>query len=130
MFIHVHILLAFTCSKQIQKAYYLYFPSTIMKLFLDTANTEQVAEIASWGILDGVTTNPTLVAKTGLSFNEIIDEIFKLVDGPISLEVVSEDAEGFCIAIDKFRVVGIICMQQRGQGVEQLQIGPGLNRQP
>jgi len=65
-----------------------------MKIFIDTADLNEIKEIASWGILDGVTTNPTLVAKTGLSFNEIIDEIFKLVDGPISLEVVSEDADG------------------------------------
>jgi transaldolase len=65
----------------------------IMKIFIDTADLDEIKEIASWGILDGVTTNPTLVAKTGKSFNEIIDEIFKLVDGPISLEVVSENAE-------------------------------------
>jgi transaldolase len=65
-----------------------------MKIFIDTADLKEIRELASWGILDGVTTNPTLVAKTGLSFNEIIDEIFKLVDGPISLEVVSEKADG------------------------------------
>jgi len=64
-----------------------------MKIFIDTADLNEIREIASWGILDGVTTNPTLVAKTGLSFNQIIDEIFKLVDGPISLEVVSEKAD-------------------------------------
>ena len=65
-----------------------------MKIFIDTADLKEIKEIASWGILDGVTTNPTLVAKTGLSFNQIIEEIFKLVDGPISLEVVSEKADG------------------------------------
>ncbi|MCJ7571011.1 MAG: fructose-6-phosphate aldolase [Candidatus Thermoplasmatota archaeon] len=64
-----------------------------MKIFIDTADLNEIKEIASWGILDGVTTNPTLVAKTGKSFNEIIDEIFKLVDEPISLEVLSENAE-------------------------------------
>ena len=64
-----------------------------MKIFIDTADLNEIREIASWGILDGVTTNPTLVAKTGLSFNEIINEIFKLVNGPISLEVVSEKAD-------------------------------------
>ena len=64
-----------------------------MKIFIDTADLDEIREIASWGILDGVTTNPTLVAKTGKSFNEIIEEIFKLVDGPISLEVVSEKAD-------------------------------------
>jgi transaldolase len=64
-----------------------------MKIFVDTAELNEIKELASWGIIDGVTTNPTLVARTGLSFNEIVEEIFKLVDGPISLEVVSENAD-------------------------------------
>lgn len=64
-----------------------------MKIFVDTADLDEIKELASWGILDGVTTNPTLVAKSGRSFNEVISEIFKLVDGPISLEVVSEKAD-------------------------------------
>lgn len=65
-----------------------------MKIFVDTADLDEIKELASWGIVDGVTTNPTLVKKSGRSFNEIIEEIFKIVDGPISLEVVSEDANG------------------------------------
>jgi len=64
-----------------------------MKIFIDTADLNEIKEIAKWGILDGATTNPTLVAKTGLSFDEIIKEIFKYIDGPISLEVVSEKAD-------------------------------------
>jgi transaldolase len=64
-----------------------------MKIFVDTADLDEIRELASWGIIDGVTTNPTLVAKTGKNFNEIVEEIFKLVDGPISLEVVSENAD-------------------------------------
>ena len=64
-----------------------------MKIFVDTANLDEIRELATWGIVDGVTTNPTLVAKSGRSFEEIIDEIFEIVDGPISLEVVSEKAE-------------------------------------
>jgi len=64
-----------------------------MKIFIDTADLDEIKELASWGIIDGVTTNPTLMAKSGRSFNEIIDEIFDIVDGPISLEVVSEKAE-------------------------------------
>jgi transaldolase len=63
-----------------------------MKIFIDTANLDEIREIASWGIIDGVTTNPTLVAKSGKTFDEIINEIFEIVDGPISLEVVSEEA--------------------------------------
>jgi transaldolase len=65
-----------------------------VKLFLDTANLNQVREIASWGVLDGVTTNPTLVAKEGRDFKETILEICKVVDGPVSAEVTSTDAEG------------------------------------
>lgn len=64
-----------------------------MKIFIDTADLDEIKELASWGIIDGVTTNPTLVKKSGLSFNDIINEIFKIVDGPISLEVVSEKAD-------------------------------------
>jgi len=64
-----------------------------MKIFIDTADLNEIKELASWGIIDGVTTNPTLVAKTGRPFNEIIEEIFKIVNGPISLEVVSEKSD-------------------------------------
>jgi transaldolase len=64
-----------------------------MKLFIDTANLDEIREIASWGIIDGVTTNPTLLAKCGRSFTEVCKEIFDIVDGPISLEVISEKAD-------------------------------------
>jgi transaldolase len=65
-----------------------------MKIFIDTANLEQIKEVNSWGILDGVTTNPTLVAKEGCDFRGRIEDICKVVDGPISAEAVSMDAEG------------------------------------
>ena len=68
-----------------------------MKIFVDTADLDEIKELASWGIIDGVTTNPTLVAKSGRSFSDIIDEIFKIVDGPISLEVISEKAEDMVV---------------------------------
>ena len=64
-----------------------------MKIFIDTADLDEIKELASWGIIDGATTNPTLVKRSGRSFEEIINEIFKIVDGPISLEVVSEKSE-------------------------------------
>lgn len=64
-----------------------------MKIFVDTADLDEIRELASWGIIDGATTNPTLVAKSGHSFKEVISEIFDIVDGPISLEVVSESSE-------------------------------------
>lgn len=65
-----------------------------MLIFVDTADLDEIKELASWGVIDGVTTNPTLIAKSGKSFKEIVDEIFNIVDGPISLEVISEDAKG------------------------------------
>lgn len=65
-----------------------------MKFFIDTANIDEIKEVASWGILDGVTTNPSLIAKEGRVFEDVIKEISEIVDGPISAEVVSEDAEG------------------------------------
>jgi transaldolase len=60
-----------------------------MKIFLDTANVDHIKEANSWGIIDGVTTNPTLVAKEGRDFKEVVSEICNIVDGPISAEVVS-----------------------------------------
>jgi transaldolase len=63
-----------------------------MKFFLDTANIKEIQEAASLGLLDGVTTNPSLVAKEGRSFKEMLIEICKIVDGPISAEVVSLEA--------------------------------------
>lgn len=65
-----------------------------MKFFIDTANIEQIKEAASYGLLDGVTTNPSLVAKEGKNFRELLEEIVKIVDGPISAEVVSMDYKG------------------------------------
>ena len=65
-----------------------------MKLFLDTANVEHIKEAYEMGVICGVTTNPSLIAKEGRDFNEVIKEITEIVDGPISGEVVSEDAEG------------------------------------
>ena len=64
-----------------------------MKFFLDTANVKEIQEAASLGLLDGVTTNPSLVAKEGRIFKEVLIEICNLVDGPISAEVVSLEAD-------------------------------------
>lgn len=65
-----------------------------MQLFIDTALIDQIREAWSWGIVDGVTTNPTHIAATGRDFDEVLAEIFQLVDGPISVESVSLDAPG------------------------------------
>jgi transaldolase len=65
-----------------------------MKFFIDTANIDEIKEAHSMGMVDGVTTNPSLIAKEGRDFEEIIKEICEIVDGPISAEVVSTDAQG------------------------------------
>ena len=65
-----------------------------MRLFLDTANVEYIKEANEMGVICGVTTNPSLIAKEGRDFNEVIKEITGIVDGPISGEVISEDAKG------------------------------------
>ncbi|MFQ5508447.1 MAG: fructose-6-phosphate aldolase [Leptospirillia bacterium] len=65
-----------------------------MKFFLDTAVVDEIREGVSFGLVDGVTTNPSLIAKSGRPFREVIEEIVGIVDGPISAEVVSTDLEG------------------------------------
>lgn len=65
-----------------------------MKLFIDSANINDIKSAAAWGVVDGVTTNPSLVAKEGRDFKQTVLEICEIVDGPISAEVVSEDMAG------------------------------------
>lgn len=65
-----------------------------MKFFIDTANIEEIKKAADWGLVDGVTTNPSLVAREKRSFKEMIEEICSIVDGPVSAEAVSLDAKG------------------------------------
>ena len=65
-----------------------------MKIFIDTANIEEIRKANEWGVIDGVTTNPTLVAKEGKDFKSIVDQILSIVDGPISVEVISTDSKG------------------------------------
>lgn len=65
-----------------------------MKFFIDTANISEIKEAASLGILDGVTTNPSLVSQEGKDFRKLLDEILAIVDGPVSAEVISTDYDG------------------------------------
>jgi transaldolase len=65
-----------------------------VRLFLDTANLDEIAAINAWGVLDGVTTNPTLAAKEGIPFDELVAGICAEVDGPVSAEVVATDTDG------------------------------------
>ena len=89
-----------------------------MKFFLDTANLDQIKEGASWGIVDGVTTNPTLVSKENLKFEELIKEITRIVPGPISVEAVStkakdivKEAESLAKMADNIVVKVPICVE-------------------
>ena len=66
----------------------------IMKIFIDTANIDEIKDAARLGVLSGVTTNPSLIAKEGRKFEDVIKEITEIVDGPISAEVISPNAEG------------------------------------
>ena len=66
----------------------------LMEFFLDTADVDEIREIAAWGILDGVTTNPSLIKKSGRDFREVVREIAGICSGPISAEVTAMDTEG------------------------------------
>lgn len=65
-----------------------------MKFFIDTANIEEIKTAESWGLLDGVTTNPSLVAREKRKFNDIVSEICSIVDGPVNAEAINLDAKG------------------------------------
>lgn len=65
-----------------------------MRFFIDTANIDEIKEINKWGIISGVTTNPSLIAKEGRKFEEVVKEITDIVNGPISAEVISLDSDG------------------------------------
>jgi transaldolase len=66
-----------------------------MKIFLDTADIDEIRTVAKWGVLDGVTTNPTLFSKTtGMTYEEVLKEICTITSGPVSAEVVAEDVDG------------------------------------
>jgi transaldolase len=65
-----------------------------VKIFIDSADIDEIREVAGWGILDGCTTNPSLVSKTGRPFKDCVVDILGIVDGPVSVEAVSTDAQG------------------------------------
>lgn len=76
-----------------------------MKFFLDTGMIEEVKEAATWGFVDGVTTNPSLIAQTGRSQKEVIEEICTIIDGPISAEVISLDYHGMLKEIKELKSI-------------------------
>ncbi len=76
-----------------------------MKFFIDTADVSEIRKAASLGILDGVTTNPTLVAKVGRKFEDVLKEICSIVDGPVSAEAISLDYEGMIAEARKLAAI-------------------------
>lgn len=76
-----------------------------MKLFVDTANFEEIREINAWGVLDGVTTNPSLAAKEGRDFSEMIAAICEEVDGDVSAEVVATDTAGMLAEAEQLSAI-------------------------
>ena len=83
-----------------------------MKFFVDTADTAEIAELAETGLLDGVTTNPSLIHKSGRDFIEVTREICGLVDGPVSAEVVALDHDGMMREAEKLRgIADNVCIK-------------------
>ena len=83
-----------------------------MKFFLDTANIEEIKRINDLGLVDGVTTNPSLIKKEGRGFKEVISEITELIDGPVSAEVTAYDYEGM---VEQARDLALPCPHNRKQ---------------
>ncbi len=96
-----------------------------MKLFIDTANVDEIKEINDWGVICGVTTNPSLIAKEGRDFKQVVKEITEIVDGPISAEVVSLDSEGMvkeARELDKIHENIIIKVPMTKEGLKAVKI--------
>jgi transaldolase len=73
-----------------------------MKIFIDTADVNEIKKYNDMGVIDGVTTNPTLIMKSGRNFKEVTKEILSIVDGPVSVEAISEDAAGMVREAEEF----------------------------
>jgi transaldolase len=102
-----------------------------MKFFIDTANVKEIREAASLGVVDGVTTNPSLIAKEGRDFKQVIAEICSIVDGPISAEAVSLEAdkmvaEGVALAKIHKNVVVKLPMTKDGLKATKILAGQGI----
>lgn len=99
-----------------------------MKIFMDTANVEEIAKFVDWGVVYGVTTNPSLVAKSGRTQAEVIPEIAKLVEGPVSAEVISTECAGMVeearklVKIANNIVVKIPCIPEGLKAVKILSV--------
>lgn len=99
-----------------------------MRLFLDTANLDEIKTVAAWGVLGGVTTNPTLVAKEGADFHRRIRDIAGIVDGPISAEVLSTDVSGMVRDAETLAALAPNVVIKVPIGAEGLQAATELSR--
>jgi transaldolase len=91
-----------------------------MKFFIDSAEISEIKELAESGLLDGVTTNPTLIAKSGRKFKEVIAEICSIVEGPVSAEVAATDyenmiREGEILSKKEFKPMSLFASRQLKQ---------------
>ncbi len=102
-----------------------------MKIFLDTANIEEIKRALDWGVLDGVTTNPTLVSKESGKgkFDEIVDEILKIVPGPVSIEVFSTDFNGMVSEAERIAKKGSNAVIKIPMGFEGLKAVKYLSKE-
>lgn len=96
-----------------------------MKIFIDTANITEIKEANAWGIIDGVTTNPTLIAKEGRDFKEVVREICKIVDGPISAEAMNSDSENIvkeAVELSKIHKNIVVKIPMTAEGLKAVKI--------
>lgn len=96
-----------------------------IKLFLDTANVDEIREAASLGVISGVTTNPSLIAKEGRNFTDVVKEITSIVDGPVSAEVISTDAEGMIKEAEELAQIHpnvVIKIPMIGEGLKAVKV--------
>ena len=96
-----------------------------MEFFIDTANLEEIKRASEYGLVDGVTTNPSLVAREGRDFVEMIKEISRLIPGPISAEVISLEAEGMIAEAEKLVGLGdniVIKIPMTAEGLKAVKV--------
>lgn len=96
-----------------------------MKLFIDTANVDEIRKANDMGVICGVTTNPSLIAKEGRNFTEVVKEITSIVDGPISAEVISLDSEGMireAVELSKIHKNIIVKIPMTAEGLKAVKV--------
>ena len=101
-----------------------------MKLFIDTANVDEIREAYSLGVICGVTTNPSLIAREGRNFAQVVREIVSIVDGPISAEVISADAPGMVSEAEELASIHpniVIKIPMTAEGLKAASILAGKN---